>query len=700
MKRFLITVLISCLLTILVNILPSALYIPGFAQSSPPTGLYYLYDGKRVPLTVRQDEIGVAFKPSGGTRGESQPAYRQLQEDLQQGGTRGEAPVATVEVRPLGDRYALVKLPTNTRGDTSDLEQRVQQRPYVESTLPVLTRSRGNDAIVLPNEVIVSFQPGLTQSQQKAILERNQLEIIRPLRFTQNRYLVRSRSASGTAVLGVANRLNQVTGVQSATPNFITSSSREIQRQSVKPLNSSQSSVSAFLKNPVAQQPTQSATFQTDLLPLQWHLNSTAVLQRQASKSDRSLKNRPDLHATEAWQHSKAGEGVVVAVLDSLIQWDHPDLMGNVYTVGNVADKLPGEVHGWDFAASTSGDPDTRISDSELQMLQPPFQNTFKLSDTELQQQYGLAFAELQRSHPNASLEQLARGVRTQIRTDIVSEFHGTMTAGVIAAHAQNSQGLLGVAPNAKILPVRAGQLGGSFTSTAIVEAIGYAAHRGADVMNMSFGSMLPSSDVAGVISEVLKAHPKLVIVASSGNSAEDQLGIGFPAGVKGVVAVGATNLNGYRAPYSSYGPGLDVVAPGGDMSSQLQGGILTTSGTEADGFWQGITLPAAAWPPAEDPKGAYVWTQGTSFSAPAVAGVVALMKGEDPNRQLTRERLISLLKSTASYDSLRVLDKESALYHSLKTQSKLAPTESVQQFFFGSGLVNADKAVQAVKGK
>lgn len=90
---------------------------------------------------------------------------------------------------------------------------------------------------------------------------------------------------------------------------------------------------------------------------------------------------RTDLRATDAWQKTSGGRGVLVAVLDSLIQWNHPDLAGSVYSVSNMKDKLPGEVHGWDFA---DDDPDTRISTAELARLSPIFQDTFQLSSAQL----------------------------------------------------------------------------------------------------------------------------------------------------------------------------------------------------------------------------------------------------------------------------------------------------------------------------
>jgi subtilisin family serine protease len=135
-------------------------------------------------------------------------------------------------------------------------------------------------------------------------------------------------------------------------------------------------------------------------------------------------------------------------------------------------------------------------------------------------------------------------------------------------------------------------------------------------------------------------------------------------------------------------------------MSSPgLIGGILTTGGTWLDEFWQDIPTPGN-WGPNQDTKGKYRWTQGTSFSSPAVAGAIALMKGEDSTRRLTREQLVTILKQTASYDGLAVHEDDAKLYRSQLAEKGLPRSISQQQYFFGSGLVNADAAVKVVKQK
>jgi subtilisin family serine protease len=700
------------------------------AQTQENGDLFYLYKGQRILLNQRQDAIAVSFKQLGRTRSLSAPPlYLQLQGDLQ----RGIRSTTPPQVTPLGENYALVNLPKDIQNAEAILQQRIQQQPYVQTTLPVLTRNEHQEIIVVPNEIILSFQSQLSQSQRQAILQQNNLEIVRPLRFNRDRYLVKSTSASGTKILSVSNQLNSVKGVTSATPNFIQSLTNHnletatkqitnMQRtgdwlQTTKPENTNRSNPSQ--NSSQSRSIAARSTPKSNLLGLAWHLDSRPLqqclqekisswkslqtcLQKPINVRKKSAVTRTDVRVTDAWKRSNGGRGVVVAVLDSLIQWDHPDLINNIYTV-KAADKCPGEVHGWDFSSSSNsldpcknGDADTRISPTELAILGSTFQDTFQLSDAKLVQQYSTEALEIKRKNPDYSLEQIANVLRYVFRTyKVGGEFHGTYVSGAIAAKPQNSKGLLGVAPNAQILPVRLFGLNGSYSPAAYIEAIGYAADRGADIINLSLGSILPSPGEEEAIADVLKANPKLVIVAAAGNENTNQ--VTFPAAYQGVVSVGATNITGNRASYSNYGQGLDLVAPGGDLNTPgLLGGIPTTGGTSLNAFWQGIPNPSTRWSSVVDGRGKYWWVEGTSFASPTVAGVVALMKGE--NKGISRERLVSILKSTASYQGLTISQEDAKLYRSQRSKGEITATIKEQQYFFGKGLVNADAAVQAVK--
>ena len=160
--------------------------------------LYYLYYGQKISLRQRDNAIAVAFNTNQGIpRGSS--FSEQLQRELNVNNTRELtlSPTAKIEieVKALGDRYALIEFPDETSDrERKEITRKAETRSYVASTLPVLSRNDGKEregeAIVLPNEITVSFEPKLSNSQIQLILNRSNLEIVRPLRFTQNRYIV------------------------------------------------------------------------------------------------------------------------------------------------------------------------------------------------------------------------------------------------------------------------------------------------------------------------------------------------------------------------------------------------------------------------------------------------------------------------------------------------------------------------------
>ena len=116
------------------------------AQTQENGDLFYLYKGQRILLNQRQDAIAVSFKQLGRTRNISAPPlYLQLQRDLQSG-IRSTTPP---KVTPLGENYALVNLPKDIQNAEAILQQRIQQQPYVQTTLPVLTRNEHQEIIVL-----------------------------------------------------------------------------------------------------------------------------------------------------------------------------------------------------------------------------------------------------------------------------------------------------------------------------------------------------------------------------------------------------------------------------------------------------------------------------------------------------------------------------------------------------------------------
>lgn len=228
---------------------------------------------------------------------------------------------------------------------------------------------------------------------------------------------------------------------------------------------------------------------------------------------------------------------------------------------------------------------------------------------------------------------------------------HGTHVAGTIAQSTNNNYGVAGIAYEAKLMPLKVLSASGAGEITDIAEAIRFAADHGADVINMSLGGM---GDSAVLREAIDYAHNKgVVIVAAAGNANTNSAS--FPARYPNVIAVSATDSSGVKAPYSNFGAGVDIAAPGGSKTNGDAGGIVQETIDPQTG---GSTFLAF---------------QGTSMAAPHVAGVAALIKSvgvEEPN-------------------AIAKILKESAL---------TIPDDALNHF--GAGIVNANEAVkQAQRG-
>lgn len=208
---------------------------------------------------------------------------------------------------------------------------------------------------------------------------------------------------------------------------------------------------------------------------------------------------------------------------------------------------------------------------------------------------------------------------------DIVPEDdygHGTHVAGIAAAETNNFIGTAGVAwlLDVKVMPLKVcgwirtlfGPVYGC-PDDAIISAIYHAINNGADVINMSLGGGSRSRAQENAVNDAWNAG--LVIVASSGNDGSERK-VSYPAAYAKAIAVGATDWNDVRAPYSNGGNALDVVAPGGRMVFYHDlGGIYSTM-PEGDVY---LTTALSYF-------NGYDQLQGTSMSAPQVAGLAALL--------------------------------------------------------------------------
>ena len=317
------------------------------------------------------------------------------------------------------------------------------------------------------------------------------------------------------------------------------------------------------------------------------------------------------VNATGAWSQS-TGKGATVAVLDTGILPDHPDISGQL---------LPG----YDFISDswTAGDDDGRDND------------------------------------PTDTGDGVAADVCGNGNEAEDSSWHGSHVSGIIAAATDNSTGMAGVAPDAKILPVRVlGRCGGG---TDLIDALTWASGGSvkgvpdnanpAQVINLSLGGSgtCPAYFQRAIDDAVGRGS---VIVAAAGNEDQDVKGVS-PGGCDHVITVGASNANGTRSSYSNYGTGVEVSAPGGD--SNVDDGILSLS------------------QPSDPSAPPYAFQGGTSQAAPHVAGTVALLKSIDPG--LTTERTTTVLQDASQ------------------------PLASCDRDACGSGIINAAAAVAQLSG-
>lgn len=154
---------------------------------------------------------------------------------------------------------------------------------------------------------------------------------------------------------------------------------------------------------------------------------------------------------------------------------------------------------------------------------------------------------------------------------------HGTHIAGTIAA-SNPSHGMIGVAPNALIAPVKAFDQHGSAYVSDIIQAIDWCVKNDMDVINMSFGMRTRSKAMQNA---VIRAFNKgIIIIASSGNESKKK-SIDYPARYSHTIAVGATNTLRKIAPFSNRGIYIDIYAPGDRIvSSWVNGDYHEMSGT------------------------------------------------------------------------------------------------------------------------
>ncbi|GIM94069.1 S8 family serine peptidase [Paractinoplanes toevensis] len=190
-------------------------------------------------------------------------------------------------------------------------------------------------------------------------------------------------------------------------------------------------------------------------------------------------------------------------------------------------------------------------------------------------------------------------------------EGHGTRMAALIAGHGRGGSGIRGLAPSAKILPIRVAEKAETRNSEVVARGVDFAIEHGATVINISMGGG-PDFDLDDAVGRAIDHN--IVVVASVGNAPRDFL-INYPAANDGVVAVAATGRDGKHASVSVKDAKVQLCAPGVDIISA-------------------------------SPKDGYSLGTGTSDSTAIVSGAAALVRAKFPD--LSAKDVINRLTSTA----------------------------------------------------
>lgn len=288
------------------------------------------------------------------------------------------------------------------------------------------------------------------------------------------------------------------------------------------------------------------------------------------------------IQAPEAWDIETGSDDVVIGIIDTGVDWNHPDLAENMW-------QNAGEIPGNDQDDDGNG----YVDDNR-----------------------GWDFVSANRSAVFPGEDPYPRD-----RNPMDFAGHGTHVAGIAGAVTNNSYGVAGLAWNCKIMPVRAGYKdstgAGSFLYSDILAALQYAADNGAHVINMSFGTTLfGSPPFDDPIMTTLKlgidyANAKgVILVAAAGNEPIAGV-ITYPAAFENVISVAASDKDDHKADFSCFGSWVCVAAPGVDIYSTMFDNTFATF-------------------------------QGTSMSTPLVSGLSALILSK--NKTFSNQDVISVI--------------------------------------------------------
>jgi subtilisin family serine protease len=296
------------------------------------------------------------------------------------------------------------------------------------------------------------------------------------------------------------------------------------------------------------------------------------------------------IKAPEVWAQGLTGDGIVVAVIDSGIDYNHPDLTGNIWSNN-------GE-NGVDAQGRNKAN--NRLDDDNN-----GFVDDFR----------GWDFV----NNDNDPMD---------------DNNHGTHISGLVAAK-NDGVGMTGVAPNAKIMPLKILDRVGSGKIRDEINAINYAVANGAKIVNVSLGGLQLNDEELNVIRSAEAGG--VIVISAAGNEARPQ--VDYPARFANEVGIAAASIqrNQQFSDFSNRA-GTEVInyfiAPGGDGDRADSGDIYST-----------VPLSVPGIP--------YRYFAGTSMAVPHISGVIALMLQANPN--LTPAEIKRILAETANRSDVRI---------------------------------------------
>ena len=527
---------------------PPAITPPTYTPPPPPTPTI---QPVLTPAPVRVQSIAPAPLP------QPQPISSQPTDSITQ--IKNQIQILQARVRDLQRQLGTRTAPTPTLSSepasqraAATLADRQLRMPLAAGQLPLSPEPQ-----YAQGSLLVKFKPGFTPN---SVLEK----VPPQFRFTESKRLFLARHQNNPLLRDsyelkipqtadprlAAVEYKKQTEVEDAEPNW-TARTQQVPVQSV--------SIA-----PIATLPPNDPLYSQ-----QWHL--------------------PKVKAEDAWSIETGNPNTVIAVIDTGVKWNHPDLAANIWTNtaeipnNNIDDDNNGyidDIRGWDFVDTTN----PSCSPGEDCLGEDNNPDDF----------YG----------------------------------HGTHVAGIAAAVTNNGIGVAGACWFCKLMAVKAGYAvgnpspgGGTLEYDDIAQALTYAADNGADIINMSFGG--PASlTMENAINYAYGQGKSLVAAAGNSYLSEEP---NYPAAYPRVIAVAATDQNDQETFFTTAGFWVDTAAPG--LS------ILST------------TIPGVTWGCQDTVGGGYGTCSGTSMAAPFVAGIIGLVKSKLPT--LTQDQVWTLVQSS-----------------------------------------------------